>query len=144
MRRDPDRCRAGRMRGVKIFDGANTRQEQHRDPGAGHAVDRGFDPFAIGMRAESVIETRAREPIAMADLDRIDAGAIERRRDAAYVGHGVLMTDRVHAVPERDVLDVKAGAHAITGRAACDAASRSPVRRAADVMMSRFPAYFGR
>ena len=107
-------------------------------------ADCGLDPFAIGVRAEAVVEARAREPVTVADLDGIDTSAIERRGNAPHVGDGILVANGVHAVAERDVLDVEAAAHAITGRAAEDAASRSPVRSAADVMMSRLPAYFGR
>ena len=92
----------------------------------------------------------------MADLDGVDAGAIERRGDAPDVADGILVADGVHAVAERDVLDVQTAAcpaeavrlqaigscHHLAARGARP--SRSPVRSAADVMMSRLPAYFGR
>ena len=144
--RDAHRRGAGGMRGIEILDGADARQQQHRDPRARHARDGRLDPFAIGVRAEAVVEARAREPVTVADLDGIDAGAIERRGDAPHVGDGILVADGVHAVAQRDVLDVEARAALMPSPAAppSDAASRSPVRSAADVMMSRLPAYFGR
>ena len=62
-------------------------------------------------------------------------------RDLPHVVDGILVPDGVHAVAKGDVLDVKARArHTITGLFAWAAASRSPVRSAADVMMSRLPA----
>ena len=155
MRRNAHRPGAGRMSRVDIFDRTDPGEQQHGNRRARDAVDRGLDPFAIGVRAEPVVEARAREAVAMADLDGIDTRAIERRGDAADVANRILVANGVHAVAQRDVLDVKTAAcaaeavrrrraHASTGRAAYDAASRSPVRSAADVMMSRLPAYFGR
>ena len=143
------------MSRVEIVDRPDTGEQQDGNLRARDAVDRGLDPFAVGVRAEPVIEARAREAVAMADLDGIDSRAIERRGDTPHVANRILVANGMHAVAQRDILDVEAaacaaealgrrGAHASTGRAACDAASRSPVRSAADVMMSRLPAYFGR
>ena len=71
----------------------------------------------------------------MRDLDCIDLRRVERAGDRANVAETVLMTDRVHAVTQRDILDVKL-AHA----SAIRAATFSAVRSAAEVMMSRLPA----
>ena len=133
------------VRRIEIVDGADARQQQDGDLRAGDARDRRFEPFEIGVRAEPVREARPGEPVTVADLDGIDAGPIERGRDALDVCDGIPVPDGMHTVAQRDVLDVKAGRiHAITGRRARAAARRSPVRSAADVMMSRLPAYFGR
>ena len=72
-------------------------------------VDGGLDPLAIGVRAEPVVEARPRQPVAVADLDGVDARAIERRRDAPHVVDRILVADGVHAVAQRDVLDVERG-----------------------------------
>ena len=117
------------MSRVEIVDRTDAREQQHGDLRARDTVDRGLDPFAIGVRAEPVVEARAREAIAMADLDGIDPRAIESRGDAPHVANRILVANGVHAVAQRDVLDVEAAAgaaealrrrraHASTGRAA--------------------------
>ena len=75
----------------------------------------------------------------MGDLDCVDAGGIEGPTDLAYVLDAVAMPDGVHAVAERDVLDVELGGHTAILEAICSA-----VLSAALVMMSRLPAYGGR
>ena len=147
MRGDAHRLGACRVRGLEIFDGADTGKQQHRDFGALHGAGDRFYPFDIAVRAESVVEARAGKAVAVADFDGVDAGLVERAGDALDLRHGVLVPDRVHPVAQRHVLNVqRLAAHAPTpgAEAIIASARRSPVRRAADVMMSRLPAYFGR
>src|SRR5688500_5670520 len=143
MGRDANGGGTRRMRSIEVLDRANPREQQYGHLGARDAVGRRLNPLTIGVRAESVIEARARQSVAVADFNRVHACAIERRGNPPHIAHGILMANRVHAVAQSDVLDVQT-VHTITCRAAYDSASRSPVRSAADVMMSRLPAYFGR
>jgi len=39
-----------------------------------------LDPLAVVMRAEAIIERRAGDAVAVADLYRVDLGAVERAR----------------------------------------------------------------
>ena len=140
-------CAPASMRGLEIFDGPDAGQQQDGHPGALDASDHCRDPLDVAVRAEPIREARAGQSIAVRDFDRIHARAIERSRDSRDVGKRILMTDGVHAIAQRDVLNVeRAVLHAIAPPLTTDpaVASRSPVRSAADVMMSRLPAYFGR
>ncbi len=75
----------------------------------------------------------------MGDFDCVDSGRIERPADVPNVVESVLMADGVHAIAQRHVLNVEIGVvHAGTPVAICSA-----VLIAADVMMSRLPAYGG-
>src|SRR5262249_19224910 len=135
---------------LEIVDCADARQQQHGDACALDGTDNGFDPFQVRVGTEPVIEARAGQTVAVTDLDRIDAAPIESRGDACSLLERARVTDGVHAVTERDVLNVEAGWVHVTGpaasaeRVAAMAARRSPVRNAAEVMMSRLPAYFGK
>ena len=77
----------------------------------------------------------------MGDFDGVDSGVVEGQHDAFHVVGSDPVTHRVHPVTQRDVLDVDGGAHAT---APLWAAMRSATWMAADVMMSRLPAYAGR
>ena len=74
---------------------------------------------------------------------------VESTGDGAHLVQRVLVADRVHPVPQRDVLEVEGGAHDVAAISVSASASawvwwvatmRSATWRAADVMMSRLPA----
>ena len=94
------------------------------------------------MRADAIVEARPRQSVAVRDFDRVHTGLIKGPSDLGRLLDGVLVTDGMHAVPQGDVLNVEfrfvvhAGAPCDTSRSE----SRSPVARAAEVMMSRLPA----
>src|SRR3546814_1062686 len=93
---------------------------------------------------ETIVEARARQAVAVRALDRIDAGVFERLGDRGDVIEPVHVADRVHAVAQRDILDVEflaihIKAHAAALPAWIRCASNSPVALAAAVMMSRLP-----
>jgi hypothetical protein len=71
------------------------------------------------------------------DLDGVHAGRVEGGGDPRDVGRGDAVPDGVHAVAQGHVLDEDPHAGILS-------ASRDATRTAADVMMSRFPAYAGR
>lgn len=102
------------------------------------------EPFPVGVAPGTIGQARARQPISVCDLDRVDSGGIERCGDVADLVGPQLVPDGVHAVAQGDVLDVEHGrVHPVTpaGVAVGDAAtSSSPARSAAEVMISRFPA----
>ena len=142
--RDAHAAGAGLVGVPEVVHGADPRQKKHGDDGVLTLFCDGRDPLAVIVRAEAVVEGRAGDAVAVADLDRVDMCAVERASDVADRFQMVLVTDRVHAVAQRDVLDVElrrvlAGHHAASfGN--CFAAQRSAVVRAAEVMMSRLPA----
>ena len=85
----------------------------------------------------------------MGDFNRIDSSLIQRASDGLHLVQGVLVADCMHAVAQGDVRDIeffaRVESHCKTPRArsiAC--AMRSAVANAAEVMMSRLPAYAGR
>jgi len=73
------------------------------------------------------------------DFDRIYLGRIEGAGDALDLLERILVADGMHAIAQRDVLNVNTRLHATFSIVICDA-SRSAVASAADVMMSRLPA----
>ncbi len=144
---DSHRLCARAMSGFQIFDRADARQQQNGDLRALHRARDRVDPVTVAVCAESVCEARTGKPVTVGDFDRIHAGTIEGGRDPRDIAEGILMPDGVHAIAKRDVLDVKfAVSHAIAPPVTADpaVARRSPVRSAAEVMMSRLPAYLGR
>ncbi len=80
-------------------------QKQRREPGVRQRLGRGGDPFVVGVQPEAVVEARTAKPVAMGDLDRVDAGGVEREADSGEIVDGVLVPDRVHAVSQRHVLE---------------------------------------
>jgi hypothetical protein len=70
----------------------------------------------------------------MCYLDSVDSGRVERGGDRRASLGGELVASSVHAITQRDIMDVEPHCAAI----------RSPTRTAAEVMMSRLPAYAGR
>ena len=49
-----------------------------------HSLGDGGDPFAVVVRAKAVVEGRAGDAVAVADLDGVDFGAVERAGDLAH------------------------------------------------------------
>jgi hypothetical protein len=85
MRRDTDRPDAHSLRPAQILDGSDARQEQRRDDGRFDGLADRFDPCPVGAGTETVIEAGAGEAVAMRDLDRIDAGLVQRAGDGAHM-----------------------------------------------------------
>ena len=110
-------------------------------------IDRGggFDPFPVRVASGAVGEAAAGEAVAVGYFDGVDAGGVQCSGDSADVLGAEAVADGVHAVAQGDVLDEDAGrclAHDATSSLVVT--SRSATRSAAEVMMSRFPAYSGR
>ncbi len=104
---DAHAARAGVIGVLEIVNGSDARQQQHGHDGALALLrDRG-DPLAVVVGAEAVVEGRAGDAVAVADLDRVDARAVERAGDLAHRLQVILVTDRMHAVTQRDVLDIE-------------------------------------
>ena len=80
----------------------------------------------------------------MRNLDGVDAGIVERARDLRYLVNAILMSNGMHAVAQRHILDIEPIRFGIEHQAHRCASFRSAicsaVRKAAEVMMSRFPA----
>ena len=66
---------------LEVVHGADAGQEQHGDDGVLALLGDRRDPFAVVVRAEAVVEGRAGEAVAVADLDGVDTGAVERAGD---------------------------------------------------------------
>ncbi len=92
---------------------------------------RGGDELELVHEREAVGERGTAEAVAVADLDHRHARAVERRGDRAHLLDGQPVALGMAAVAQRGV-DEGDGVHA--------AASSSPTRTAAEVMMSRLPA----
>ena len=110
-------------------------------------IGGGGDVVEVGFLREAVIERHAGQAVAVGDLHGIDPGLVERPAYRDDMIEPVLVADRMHAVAQRHVLDVypALGVDGHDRSPAQPAASRrsmtrSPVRSAAEVMMSRLPA----
>ncbi|MPN37980.1 hypothetical protein SDC9_185501 [bioreactor metagenome] len=119
----------------------------------------GLDQVHLVDPGEAVVERGAGQTVAVGHLDDVHAGCVEGAGDVLDLVEGELVADRVRPVAQRGVDDARGvrlvriqrvlgGAHARTpswdAPASMRSASRSPVRVAAEVMMSRLPAYSGR
>ncbi len=97
------------------------------------------------MRAEAVVEAGALQAVAVGHFDGVDLGQVQGAGDVLHVLDRVLVANRVAAVAQGDVGDIKflAGVegHGDSPQAlSIDWAMRSAVASAAEVMMSRLPA----
>ena len=119
-------------------------------PGSSSVVSRalvdvrrgGLDPLPVGVRAGAVVERAAGQAVAVGDLDRVDAGGVERGDDPADVV-GRRCGAGSACMPSRSVTSWMKSCVGSCGhlRAACAVGDRArPMRSAAEVMMSRLPA----
>src|SRR3546814_10853506 len=61
----------------------------------------------------------------MRNFDRVDSGAIEGAGDCLDLIQAIPVPNRVHAIPERDILDVEAFSSRAVAHAAASIVSRS-------------------
>ena len=144
MRGNAHRSRSGRVGLMQVLDRANAGQQQDRYPGPTDVLRNGGDPFQIGVGPEAVVEARTRQAVSVADLDSVDSGGVECARDLDDLVERVLVAQRVHSVAQSDVLNVEPSSVLHDAPWKRRLARRSPVLSAAEVMMSRLPAYAGR
>ena len=122
-------------------------------PGSSKVVSRAFsrtlgrrlDPLPVGVAAGAVVQRAAGEPVAVRDLDAVDARRVEGRGDLAHLLRGNAVAQSVHAVAQRDVLDEEPVDGGLMTRSprplgGMRAAIWSATCSAAEVMMSRLPA----
>src|SRR5439155_12023383 len=98
MRRDPYRTRPRFERLAQVFNGSDPWDEKDGYFCALHRFRHGRDPLAIRVSAESVIEARPREAVAMRDLESVDAGAVQCPRNRPHLLDRVLVTNGMHAI----------------------------------------------
>ena len=145
-----NRANAGGIGSLEFFLGGDTGQDKGRHHRALNDIGDRFDPLPVGVRAKPVVEAATVETVAVGNFYGIDAGFIERLGNRGNMIHAIEMANRVHAIAQRHILDVDLlprgikdfATHAAAPNLSC--AMRWPVASAAEVMMSRFPAYFGR
>ena len=135
---------------AQVFHRTDTRKQKGGELGVLQDAGGRFDVIEIGFLGEAVIEGHPGKPVAVGHFDRVDLGFVEGLADCLDVIEAVLVADGVHPVPQGDVLDVDllffVDCHnpVLQAVAMRRSMTRSAVRMAADVMMSRLPAYFGR
>ena len=143
MGRYPHRTHAELVGLFEVVDRADPRQQQRRQPSVLELVGDRADPFRVGMDAKAVVEARSRQAVAMAHFDGVDTGGIESRGDSDDGIQSVFVTDGMHTIADRHVLDIELSLGQF-GHAASSlprsSTNRSAVASAADVMMSRLPA----
>ncbi len=150
VRGDPGHRRPGVPGMPQVVGRAEAGQQQHRDPRAARLLHRRGDQAELVLGREAVVERRAAEPVAVRDLDDLHVRLVQRVHHRADLPLGELVRERVRPVAQRRVGQPDplraaapgarfqaAGHGALTGR---PAASSSPTRAAAAVMMSRLPA----
>ena len=97
------------------------------------------------MGTEPVIEAGSVQPVAMRDFDRINPSFIKCARNLTNMIQSVLMTDSMHTISQRDILNIKSAffwieCHCNSSFTKRVSAIFSAVARPAEVMMSRLPA----
>ena len=115
---DAHRADAQAMRPAQFIDGAEPGQDEGGEHRAGQHLGDGFEPFPIGMGAKAIVEAGARQAVAMRDFDGIDPGGIERCGDGADMIEAIHVADGVHAIAQRDILNVELGCQRIVHRRA--------------------------
>ena len=138
VRGDPDGGDPEVVRPSQVFHGADAGEQERGEPGAGDRRAGRLDPLPVGVRTRAVCEAAAAKTVAVRDLDRVDTGGVERRRDAPYVVEPVRC--RMACMP-RETSRPDVDPHRATA-VRLVTSLRDPQRR--DLMMSRFPAYAGR
>src|SRR5207302_1723694 len=125
--------------------GADAGDEEHRDLGLGGLLDAGRDQLDLVDPGEAVVERRPAQAVAVGDLDDLDAGRVQGVHGGADLLLGELVRHRVAAVAQGRVGDPELPGlgHAVT-LSARRWPMTSPTWAAAEVMMSRLPAYSGR
>ena len=91
---------------LQIVHGADSRQQQGGEFRVRQNLGDCTDPVPIGMRAKTIIEAGAAQPIAMRDFDGVNTRQIQRTRNGLHVRQAILVANGVHAVAQRHVLDV--------------------------------------
>ena len=96
-------------------------------------VGRRLDPFQVGVGAETVVEGRALQAVAVGHFDGIDAGLVEGASDGLDLVEAVLVADRMAAITQGDVGDIQLlavhGAFLRRSAAIAPCARRWPARR---------------
>jgi hypothetical protein len=111
MRGDAHHAGTGAMRVLEVVHTADAGQQKRGDLGPLHHSRNRFDPFQIGMRAESVDAARYGQPVAVGDLDGVHPTRVERLGDRHRLFDAVLMAHGMHAVAQGDVADVQIVSH---------------------------------
>ena len=133
---------------AQVVRGADAGQQQGRDLGGPDRLRHCGDPFDIGVRAKAVVEAGAFQPVAVRDLDAVDAGGVQCRGDRLDLRDAVLVANGMAAVTQGHIADVelpgRRHASSFRPRAMPPAMRRCAIRSAhasaAEVMMSRLPA----
>src|ERR1700722_1486536 len=131
---------------LELGDCADAGQQERGQAGIADAVRGGLDPLPVGVAARAVVNAPASKAVAVRDLDRVDSGGVQRGDDSPHPLGGDPVPEGVHAIAQGHVLDeqVLAAGHAETTCSFVRAAICSATCTAAEVMMSRLPAYAGR
>ena len=127
---DPYRTNAERVRALQVADRSDAGEQQGGEPGPGDGGGDRRDPVGVRVTARTVGDARAGQSVPVRHLNRVDSCRVQRGGDRRGLLRREPMPGGVHAVAQRDVLDVQFHR----------TASLSPARIAAEVMMSRFPA----
>src|SRR5215470_3245820 len=105
---------------------------------------RGGQQLLVGMQRPHVLNRRRAEPVAVTHADRVHASLIKLARDQLDLSGRVAVLDAVRSVAQSRVKQPDLRGVGWLVHRARPFANRSATRTAADVMMSRFPAYCGR
>ena len=143
---DPHHPRSGLIRRFQIVQRADARQQQGGDFRLAHDIRCRFNPGDVAVGAKAIVEAGSLQAIAMGHFDGVDPGLIQRAGDLLHLRQGILVTNSVHTIAQRHVRDIKFfTVHAVAPAALFIApAICSAVASAAEVIISRLPAYAGR
>ena len=87
-------------RGEVIFDGPESWNKEHPEPGLLQLLAGGRDHLLIGMPRQPHLEGRSPEPVAMADDDDVHTGAVNDVAIAPDLFERQLMLDRMGTVAQ--------------------------------------------
>ena len=124
---DPGHRRAGLAGVAQVVHRADAGDEQNGDPGRGGLLGAARIRTIVLDLGEAVVERRPADAVAVADLDDLDAGAVERVHGGPHLCLGELVRHGVAAVAQRGVGDPDGRTLGATPSAPAPPAKRDPV-----------------
>ena len=111
VRRDPHRPHPEVVGPLQVVDGADAGEQQRGQAGVLDDRGRGLDPLPVAVGAGTVVDRPAGQTVAVGDLDGVHAGLVGGDDDPLDVLGRDPVAYGVHAVAQRDFLDVDGRRH---------------------------------
>src|SRR6266478_5479393 len=103
---NPHRPGSGVHSAIQIVYRPDARYQQNGYLGSANGLRHRANPLHVGVRADSIIETRSREPVAMGNLDSVHTGIVERFGYLRHLLDRIAMPDGMHPIAQSYILNI--------------------------------------